>query len=99
MPGCVFGMRGTTGAIGRQHSDKEQNTMNKPQPAQEAIVLQTGNRQIRIIVHTPDALSVVSAAKEFGTVYEAFMHKNLYDLVVADGYDVAEVLQYLESQV
>jgi hypothetical protein len=73
--------------------------MNKPQPTQEAIVRQTEDRIIRITVHTPDALSIVDTARQFGTVYEAFMHKNLYDLVVADGYDVAEVLQYLESQV
>jgi hypothetical protein len=73
--------------------------MNKPQPAQEAIVRQTADRIIRITVHTPDALSIVDTAQEFSTVYEAFMHKNLYDLVVADGYDVVKVLQYLESQV
>jgi hypothetical protein len=74
--------------------------MNKPQPAQEVIVRQiTTDRTIRITVHTPDALSIVDTARQFGTVYEAMMHKNLYDLIVADRYDVAEVLQYLQSQV
>jgi hypothetical protein len=73
--------------------------MNKPRPAQEAIVRQTGDRQIRITVHTPDALSVVSTAQEFGRVYQAITQKNIYDLFIDDGYNVSEVLQYLESQV
>jgi hypothetical protein len=56
------------------------------------------DRTIRITVHTPDALSVVRAAQEFGKVYQLMTQSNLYDLYVADGYDVVEVLQYLKSQ-
>jgi CTP:phosphocholine cytidylyltransferase-like protein len=73
--------------------------MNKPQPTQEAIVRQMADRTIRITVHTPDALSIVETARQFGRVYEAIMHANMYDLFVVDGYDVTEVLQYLKSQV
>jgi hypothetical protein len=73
--------------------------MNKPQPAQEAIVRQTADRIIRITVHTPDALSVVNTAQEFGRVYKALTQRDIYDLFIDDGYDVAGVLQYLESQV
>jgi hypothetical protein len=72
--------------------------MNKPQPAQEAIFHYKRDRWIRITVYTPDALSVVRAAQEFGKVYQLMTQSNLYDLYVADGYDVVEVLQYLKSQ-
>jgi hypothetical protein len=42
---------------------------------------------------------VVSAAQEFGRVYKDMRQENLYDLFIDDGYNVSEVLQYLESQV
>jgi hypothetical protein len=73
--------------------------MNKPQPAEEATIRQISDHTIRITVHTPDAMSVVNAAREFGMVYEAVMYKNMYDLSVANGFDVSEVLQYLKAQV
>jgi hypothetical protein len=75
--------------------------MTKPQPTQEAIIKRMTDRTICITVHTPDALSIVDTACQFGTVYKSMTQANRHDLFVDDGYDVVEVLQYLnlKSQV
>ena len=71
--------------------------MIKPKPASELVVRQATDRILYITTHTNDSGEwLAKNAPEYGNFYPATFESHSM-LVVADGYDVKDVMRYLAS--